>query len=81
MRFRTGSILSAPMVIALMAFAVVAFLFLIDTSINPDGSKENANLVVNRSTTNTNTTVNSNTNSVTEGTFLTNTNSDGGAAE
>ncbi len=65
------AILNAPMVIALMAFAVMAFLFLIDTAINPDGSSPNANVVVNRSANNS---VNTNqTESVTEGTFLTNT--------
>lgn len=46
MRPRTGY--TTPLVIAIMAFAVVAFLFLIDTAVNPDGSRESA-----QSTTNT----------------------------
>lgn len=43
---------STPLVIAIMAFAVVAFLFLIDTAMNPDGT--------NKAVKNTNVTVNTN---------------------
>lgn len=67
------TILNTPMVIALMAFAIVAFLLLIDTSIMPTGDKNN-NVVVNRNTNNALDTVPANTNSTTEGTFDTNTN-------
>ncbi len=44
---------TTPLVIAIMAFAVVAFLFLIDTAINPDGTKKTKNtniLAVNKNT-------------------------------
>lgn len=77
MNVRPGSILTTPMVIALMAFALVAFLLLIDTSIMPRGTK-NTNTI--KKTLNTNQTTNTNpagttlTNSTTEGTFSTNTN-------
>ncbi len=47
---RPGSILSTPLVMATMAFAVVAFLFLIDTSINPDGTRQSTNSLINRNT-------------------------------
>ncbi len=49
---------STPLVIAIMAFAVVSFLFLIDTSMNPDGTRKNTNVV------NVNVTSNQNTNTV-----------------
>lgn len=64
------------MVIALMAFAIVAFLLLIDTSIMPSGKKSTNSNLVNRSTntSNTNRTTTTNTSSTTEGTFSTNTN-------
>lgn len=47
---RRSSILSTPLVIATMAFAVVAFLFLIDTSMNSDGSKTTTNTRTNQNT-------------------------------
>lgn len=43
---------TTPLVIAIMAFAVVSFLFLIDTSINPDGSSKPTNAVTVRKDTN-----------------------------
>lgn len=50
---------TTPLVIAIMAFAIVSFLFLIDTAINPDGSKKTTNTA----SKNTNVTVsNQNTN-------------------
>lgn len=45
---RPGSIFSTPLIIATMAFAVVAFLFLIDTSINPDGTRQSTNSPINQ---------------------------------
>lgn len=53
---------STPLVIAIMAFAVVSFLFLIDTAMNPDGTKKVAKITVNTNTANVNATVNQNTN-------------------
>lgn len=44
---------TTPLVIAIMAFAVVAFLFLIDTAINPDGSKKSADTATTKKSTNT----------------------------
>lgn len=41
---------TTPLVIAIMAFAVVAFLFLIDTVVNPDGTRQSTNQLVNQIT-------------------------------
>jgi len=76
MTLKPGSILTTPMVIALMAFAIVAFLLLIDTSIMPKEKSPNTNLIVNRSTNTNTVTTTTNTNSTTEGTFSTNTNAE-----
>lgn len=43
-----GSVLNQPMVIALTAFAVVAFLFLVDTAINPNGTIKSTNAPINQ---------------------------------
>lgn len=50
---RQGSILSTPLVIATMAFAVVAFLFLIDTSMNPAGNSQLTNSPINQNNNST----------------------------
>lgn len=50
---RPSSIFSTPLIIATMAFAVVAFLFLIDTSINPDGTIKNTKSVITNRNSNT----------------------------
>lgn len=44
---------TTPLVIAIMAFAIVAFLFLIDTAINPDGSRKSTNTATRSKNTNT----------------------------
>lgn len=59
-KYMKKNFLSTPLVIAIMAFAVVAFLFLIDTAINPDGSKKTSTTKV----VTKNLNVNNNTNSV-----------------
>lgn len=46
----THRFLTTPLVIATMAFAVVAFLFLIDTAINPDGTNQSTNQQINQNT-------------------------------
>jgi hypothetical protein len=70
-----GSILTTPMVIALMAFAIVAFLFLIDTSINPDNSNKTTTTTTQKKVApSSNDNQNVNTADTTEGTFETNLN-------
>ena len=82
MRFRAGSILTTPMVIGLMAFAIVGFLLLVDTAVFPP---KNTSPKAHRNTATVNQNANTNTAGTTEGTFLTNDNTnasdDAGAAE
>lgn len=61
------------MVIALMAFAIVAFLLLIDTAVMPSESNKNTANVNKKTTTTVNQNDNTNSTGTTEGTFLTNT--------
>ena len=49
---RPSSVFSTPLVIATTAGAVVAFLFLIDTSINSDATRKNTNAAVTNHNTN-----------------------------
>lgn len=45
---RPTSVLNTPLVMAIMALAVVAFLFLIDTAVNQDGTRQPTNQLSNQ---------------------------------